>query len=527
MPDPKNRRQFLRGAAAAGVAAGAQLTSCSPRAEPTAQTAGPKPVSDDPHSAVVLPGREDVYRPPDWGPAMRTNWEPKNVIVLMLDSFRADHLGAFGNAKVATPNLDKFAADATLFTHSYPEGLPTIPVRTGLFTGKFTYPFRGWQVLYPQDHPLLAEILWSEGFRTALVSDTYHMHKPSYGFARGFDDVTWIRGQESDPYVRDPRVVRAVDIEPYFKSRTGRPEEEEQTRTYLANRHGWKTEDDHFTPRVFDQALNWLKRQQQKENLFLWVDSFCPHEPWDPPSRYLKQVAPGYEGKKIVLPTPGDVAGYLTPQELQNIALLYAGVIAFVDAWVGNFLDEIKRMGLYEKSLIVIATDHGEPFGEHGIVRKARPWGYEELARTFLIIREPGGAGVRKVDSYTQQTDLTATILDYLSIPPLPQMSSRSLLPLVRGSQEKVRDFAVCCHHGESASIRHDEWSYHYFLGGRGKAAEGSRLTKQRPELYDLRQDPGEQNNRIDAEPERARELDRMLQGFTRELVDREAGALT
>jgi arylsulfatase A-like enzyme len=449
---------------------------------------------------------------------MRTNWDPKNVIVLMLDSFRADHLGAFGNSRVPTPNLDKFAAQSTFFTHSYPEGLPTIPVRTSLFTGKFTYPFRGWQVLYPQDHPLLAEILWAEGFRSALVSDTYHMHKPSYGFGRGFDDVIWIRGQEGDPYVRDPRILAQVDIEPYFKSRTGRSNEEDQTRTYLANRHNWKSEDDHFTPRVMDEALRWLKRQPRQENLFLWIDSFCPHEPWDPPERYLKQVAPHYEGKKIVLPTPGDVEGYLTPGELRNVALLYAGVIAFVDDCVGHFLEEIQRLGLFENSLIIIATDHGEPFGEHGIVRKARPWGYEELARTFLMIREPAGRGVPRVDSYTQQTDVTATILDYLSIPPPAYMSSRSLLPLILGKEEKVRDFAVCCHHGKSVNIRQEDWSYHYFIGK--DAPEGSQLVKDRPEIYNLREDPTEHRNLIEQEPDRAAELDRRLRQFTRELVD-------
>src|SRR5437867_1566120 len=87
----------------------------------------------------------------------------------------------------------------------------------------------------PNNYPVLREILGSQGFTTCLVSDTYHMHKPSYGFGRGFDEVYWIRGQEGDPYVRDPRVK--VDVEPFFKPRTGQPGEDEQTRQYLMNRH--------------------------------------------------------------------------------------------------------------------------------------------------------------------------------------------------------------------------------------------------------------------------------------------------
>ena len=168
-----SRRTFVK-KAAASAASGALLAGCGPEEEPA------KPrlerLSDDPFSPVNLPGRDNYRRPPGWGPSIRSNWDAKNVIVIMLDSFRADHLGALGNSKAPTPNLDRFAAESTLFTRCYPEGLPTIPVRTSLFSGKFTYPFRPWQVLHPEDHPLLAEILWSEGFRSCLVSDTYHMH---------------------------------------------------------------------------------------------------------------------------------------------------------------------------------------------------------------------------------------------------------------------------------------------------------------------------------------------------------------
>jgi len=321
--------------------------------------------------------------------------------------------------------------------------------------------------------------LWSEGFRSGLVSDTYHMHKPGYGFSRGFDDLVWLRGQEGDPYIRDPRIK--VDIEPFYKSRTGEPKEADQIRQYLTNRHDWQTEDDQFTPRVMGHALDWLKRQDRKENLFLWVDSFCPHEPWDPPDRFLKQVAPAFSGKKLILPTPGDAEGYLDAAEVTNIQSLYAAVVAFVDHCVGNFLNEIKRMGLYDDTMIVIATDHGEPFGDHGIVRKIRPWAYEELAHTFLMIREPGGQGVQQVNSYVQLTDLTATILDHLGIASPPQMTSRSLMPLILGKEEKIRDFAVCCHYGKSLNVRHDDWSYHYFLDGDAKQKPGSKLTKDGP----------------------------------------------
>ena len=150
LPDnPKpTRRAFVKKAAASTVASGALLSGCGPQSD---EPSKPKLNSlyDDPHSPVNLPGRDDYRRPPNWGPSVRANWDAKNVIVIMLDSFRADHLGALGGSKGLTPNLDQFASESTLFTRCDPEGLPTIPVRTSLFTGKFTYPFRTWQALHP------------------------------------------------------------------------------------------------------------------------------------------------------------------------------------------------------------------------------------------------------------------------------------------------------------------------------------------------------------------------------------------
>lgn len=516
-----SRRGFFK--TSAGAAAAGASGACASNSDE--QPAAPLPRSDDPHTGYVLPGREQVFRPAGLAPATRKDWNGKNVIVLMLDSFRWDHLGVSGLSPVATPNLDRFASESTLFTQSYPEGLPTVPMRTSVFTGRFTYPYRGWQVLYPEDHPLLAEVLWSEGFKSALVTDTYHMHKPSYGFGRGFDEVRWFRGQESDPFVQDPKIKNAVEWQKFHKPRGDDDKAGiEQVRTYLANRHDWTSEDDHFTPRVVENALDWLRKQGRKEDLFLWVDSFCPHEPWDPPDKYLKMAAPDFDlsGLRLICPTPGDAEGYLTPEEVQNSKSLYGGVIAFVDECVGRFLDGLREMGLYENSMIVVMTDHGEPFAEHGIVRKARPWPYEELAHTFLMIRHPSGDGVERVDSFTQQTDLTATILDYLSIEKPANMTSESLLPLLLGREEKIREEAVCCHYNESVSIRHGDWKYIWWTGGGAKSRPGSKLTKEAPELYNLREDPGETKNLHEAEPELAADLDRRMRAFTRRLLEKE-----
>jgi len=183
-----------------------------------------------------------------------------NVIVIMEDSFRKDHLGCYGNLWIKTPNLDKFATESLIFDHAYAEGLPTIPARVALFTGRYSLPFRGWQPLEQNDLPI-AEILWDKGITSALISDTFHMQKPQMGFSRGFDHVRWIRGQEMDPFVVDPHVE--VDASRFSDKNwhplyPGQPEPivKRQFEQYLRNSARWKDEEDHHIAQIVKAGIN-------------------------------------------------------------------------------------------------------------------------------------------------------------------------------------------------------------------------------------------------------------------------------
>lgn len=454
-----------------------------------------------------------------------------NVVVIVTDSLRADHTGYMGlGGRAQTPNLDRLAAEGTVFEQYFPEGLPTLPVRTAWWTGLWTFPVHGWRPFQLSD-VLLAETLWNKGYTSALVADTYHMHKPVYGAGRGFDTVRWIRGQEYDPWIVDVDVD--LDASPHHRlrgdesDRNWRPLFEQS----LRNETTFKTEADYFVARTVTAAIEWLDHitQQQRDRLFLWVDCFDPHESWNPPEPYWSMYKPaGYTGAEIADPVPGQVAGYMTPEEVERTRTLYAGEVTFVDRWVGKLLDRLRDLGLYDNTLIVHVSDHGEPFGEHGIIRKALPFNYEELVRSPLTVRHPQGVGRgRRVSAIAQSLDLMPTILDFLGIPPVieqqyrapakdlfPQdmiadrkvveLEGKSLLPLMSGAQEKVRDFAYIGHYGRSWTIRNQQWSFHLFL------ATGER------QLFDLTKDPGEQHNVLaDNEPV-ARELELEL----RQLVD-------
>ncbi len=436
-----------------------------------------------------------------------------NVFVIMTDSWRYDHIGCCGDpiqSDIKTPGIDTFVAEATLFTNCYSEGLPTLPTRQTLFTGRYTLPFRGWQPLDVAP-PVLAEILWSRGFRTALITDTYHLHKPGMLYERGFDDVCFIRGQEEDPHVIEPI---DVDVDRYFKDDGGDNERwRNQVIQCLRNRHHWKGQDDHFIAQVVRAGIDWIDRQPRKDRLFLWLDCFDPHEAWDPTPPFDSMYGePAVDDKTIILPIPRPVEGYLSARECRHIQNLYGGMCSLADWWIGVFLNRLRDIGLFENSLIVFLTDHGEPLGDarwgHGIMRKCRPWPYEELAHIPLIVRHPQYGHGKRVEGLVQTCDVTPTLLDYLGIESPPTMHGKTLLPVIRGEVQEIRELAVSGYHRRSWSIRTNEWTYLRW------PAPDQAPTRDAPELYNRRADPYEQVDLIREYPQIADELDLKMRRF-------------
>ncbi len=450
-----------------------------------------------------------------------------NIVVIVADSLRADHVGCYGG-KARTPNIDALAAEAMVFDQAYAENLPTLPCRTAWWTGRHLFTQRGWQPLEPGDYPI-AEVLWDKGFASALITDVYHMHKPTYNYGRGFDTTVFVRGQEYDPWVTDRSI--AVDLSARHRLRGDesdalwRPRFEQ----YLRNVAGFRSEEDYFAPRVVKEAIRWLDHvtRHRKDKLFLWVDLFDPHEPWDPPAEFATLYDPDYDGQELIDPVPGPVQGYMSEEELNHTLALYAGEVTFVDKWVGVLLDHIRSLGLWENSLIMFTSDHGEPFGEHGIVRKARPWGYEELAHIPWLIRHPDGPGAgRRSRAFVQPPDLLPTVLEAIGVPArltldyrapvghtFPQdvvvassevaVHGKSLMPLLRGEAERVRDFAITAHHGAEWTIRTDDWTLMLPINGH-----------RPPELYNRKADPTEQRNVVENHRDVADELELTLRRF-------------
>ncbi len=422
-----------------------------------------------------------------------------NVIFIILDSFRQDHIRFYNpQALCETPCLDALARESVAWDNCYPEGLPTIPVRTCWLTGDRTLVHRPWQPLTPEDRAL-AEILTDEGYLSALFTDCYHYFKPGMNMHRGFRVWDWIRGQEYDSYRCEP--LTRVKLEDYVKD-SFTPQWRRLVEIALQNVQEFETAEDHYCARLMRRAAQWVEANRGGQPLFMWVDSFDPHEPWTPPREFDHYTDPTYKGKKIILPPGGLASAQLTPDEIAYTRGLYAGECAYVDHYVGVFLDQLKVSGLYDNSLIILIADHGHPLADHGKFLKGGDRMYNELLKVPFLMRLPGGRyGGQRLDALASFHDVLPTLLDAIgmgnNIEALPGVS---LMPLVRGEACELRQAVISGYYGApDRCIRDKTWSYI-------RRPEG-----EPDELYNLIEDPQERVNLIDAHPREAQRLARMF----------------
>jgi arylsulfatase A-like enzyme len=420
-----------------------------------------------------------------------------NVVVVIVDSLRKDHVGAYGNPWIETPNLDSLARESLRFTDAYPESLPTICARRAIHTGIRTWPFRdwhapkgddvwryGWQPI-PDGQATLAEILKAQGYQTLFVTDTLHQFKPSYNFHRGFDVFDFIRGQTRDAYQPHWTLDRKKLKRTMAKVRGA-------MRQYSANSSGRRTEEDWFAPQVFTRSSDLLGAVSRAQPFFMVVDCYDPHEPWDPPQKYVDLYDDDYHGGEPHAPSEGP-SDYLTKRQLKRMRALYSAEVTMADRWLGRFLEKMNDLNLFEDTLIIILSDHGHALGEHNIVGKPVQALWPELTDIVFLLRHPEGKGAGNTSDYYASThDVAPTILGMLGIQPPEPMDGQ--------------DLSVILDRGKPESRDHFSLGYHNFVWARdGAYVYFSRNDGTKAKLYDVRADPKMRNNRAADRPEVAK----------------------
>jgi arylsulfatase A-like enzyme len=411
-----------------------------------------------------------------------------NAILVILDSLRKDHIGVYGNDRIQTPNLDALAEDSLRFTRAHPDSLPTLCARRAIHTGMRTWPFRnfvrlpgetfqpaGWQPI-PAVQTTLAETLVGAGYSTALYADTQPLFHPSMNFQRGFRVFEWIRGQERDR----------------FRPKLGVPEDQirkntvagndanmvDKVRQYLANTRDRKGEEDHFAPRLFTKGMEYLDTADEGQPFFLVLDSFDPHEPWDPPDEYVDLYSDGYEGRDPIVPNYG-ASDWLDDAELERMKALYSGEVTMVDRWLGHFLDKMESTGRMQDTFLVVLADHGVALGEHGYTGKPYNALWPELTDIPFFIRSPDGRGAGQTSDYFASThDVAPTILGALGLVPPQQLDGQYLTLLMGDSEPAPRD--------------HFTFGYNQYVSTRDdRYAMISVNDRSDAKLYDIQKDPG------------------------------------
>jgi len=446
------------------------------------------------------------------------------VIYIMADTFRRDHLGAYGNKCIHTPNLDKLASESMVFDNAYIGSFPTVPNRrdTLLGRGDIGLPFNRWKG-FERDEVTLPERLAEKDITSMWIGDTQNNVTKGINMYKGYTAWYLNRGQEADPYWLDDNVPLEWPVPHELIRYTARTWHQ-----VLINRAHRQVETDWFAPGTYSTAIKWLERNYKRENFFLWIDTFDPHEPWDPPQYYVDMYDADYTGRIFEAPTYGlrKMMG-ITDREMQHIRARYAGEVTMVDTWLGKFLEAIERFGIKNETQVIFTSDHGTMFdtpGDNGLICKPNTVGadgmvmsagrpmkepiqyfpiFQNVARIPLMIRLPGIKNGKRIKAIVQPWDVTATILDMFGIPKPSELIGESLMPLMLGKRRSIRDTAICGTNALAQAMT-DRWIYTVWRGQR------------KPSLIDLEADSLAEVNVLDKHPERVKWLHSEITRFMR-----------
>jgi arylsulfatase A-like enzyme len=396
---------------------------------------------------------------------------PRRILLITIDTLRADALSCYRAQTPGTPAIDALAGDSVVFRQARSAAPWTLPALASAMTGVSpqVHLATGLGDRVPDRLTTIAEVLRRAGYRTAAL-------------------------------VSSPLLIRAAHLDQGFQEYTAFPGE-----TGVAEKG----------PADPDQlaglASRWL-RGKDKDSFFLWVHFYDPHTPYAPPAAYLQGLAPP-PGMRRDLTVEEHLAIRLRqrdpgPAEREWIRQLYRAEVRWVDAALGSLIVELKRSGRYEDTLIVLLSDHGDEFWEHGRVGHGHTL-YEELLRVPFLVKLPGESRRGEVDTPVSTASLAATILDLAGKPLPPRYpAARSLAPWLRGETEAILPGPEPL---LSTGVQRIEEQEEILFGG-FKLIRWE--TSGRQELYDLAHDPGETADLAASSPGKIKEggllLDRM-----------------
>jgi arylsulfatase A-like enzyme len=441
------------------------------------------------YALIVLPGCNREEPPPLQGPG-RSLPEPgdmprlhgpdpsekPNLIIISIDTLRADHLGAYGYERATSPNIDALAEEGALFENCIAQSSWT-PTSVGSLFTSFYPPQHGSfgrdRIPLAPANLTIAEILRDRGYHTAAFSSSPFIH-PDFGFGQGFIDFMFDPAEKAES-------LNAL-------------------------------------------AFEWLK-QTRSGPVFLYVMYFDPHFPYTPPPPYDRMFQRGRGGKDLWEPSRVtrlnslfDLNATVGRETYEFLKSRYDGEVAYADAQLGFLLAAMKKAGLLENAVLVVTADHGEEFLEHGAFGHGNTL-YTEVLRVPLIIKAAAvtRAGTR-IKKTVRQIDLMPTALELLGVEAPHKVEGESLVNLLKDPDSGPDRPAY-------AATRH---LFHQDETMRSLRESGDKIiitqNPDRAELFDLSEDYPEQNNIAFKDPERLKVMSDRLVDFEKAMLPPPAG---
>lgn len=410
-----------------------------------------------------------------------------NVILISIDTLRADHLSLYGYPKKTTPNLDQISENARIFKNFYVNTPWTLPSHASMLASNYASNLKMQSIVdkFPPESTMIAQVLKDKGYETASIAyDTAAFVSQKHGYDKGFDDFDFIK---PNPNEQDADVI-------------------------------------------FPKAIEWLD-QNKNQKFFLFLHTFQVHDPYCPPKEY-DTFKENYKGELNCV-GPDTIAAVnrgelkLSEEDLKRYISLYDGEILFTDHYLGLLFEKLSELGMDKNTIVVITSDHGEEFGERSL------WGihsyslYEELVHVPLIIKAPN-LKPQTDQKLASMIDIPPTILDLLGLPVPPEFKGTS----IRKTNQKPI-------YVETSANKQDLMHYDKAVATIGQIEPKVRQTQQIPnlkqavvaygwklivnndsgdeELYNLQSDPKELTNLIGQNLPQETQLKTILKNFQNE----------
>lgn len=434
-----------------------------------------------------------------------------NVLMIVLDSARPDWFSCYNPRTGVTPHIDRLAEQSLVFEKAISPSAWTFPVMASVFTGMLPTKHGGHDEhrTLDSEYPTLAESLVAAGYDTAAIADVPYVG-PMTNLDRGFRYMSNLRAHQVS---LGSRVLKGISR--VHRSATGKYQKTFESRV------------------VIREGMRWIEQgRDASKPFFLYIHSDETHAPFLPPARFRNRLAglSAAEMHAINQDKQAFVSGQrpMSNDELEDLRNLARAETAYADEWVGYLLDRFEKKGLLKNTTVVIAADHGENFGEHGLLRHGLCL-YDTLLHVPLIIRLPNAGQCGHVKEMVQLIDLVPTLLKLAGCEnesTLKQLQGRDLVEQVQSKQfascavselyrpatglweNKVPDFMPEFRKRFDRVLRSVRTNTHKFIWS----------SNGKHELYDLLHDPDEGRNVVETEPALALqlrgELDLWLESF-------------